>query len=315
MLFFSYTDYCRRKYGSRVQKLAVDAGFGCPNRDGNLGTGGCIFCRNEAFSPSYCREAGSIGKQIDAAMAFHHGRYRKEPLYFAYLQSYSNTYAPLDVLEQRYGEALSHPAISGLVIATRPDCVDDERLDFIASLSQRHHVMVEYGIESCHDATLERIGRGHSFATTVHAIEATARRGIACCGHLILGLPGESREMMVEEAETLSQLPLQGVKLHQLQIVRGTPLAAMWQRGEALPPPFALDEYVALLCDFLERLRPDMMVERFSSEIPPRYQAAPDRGWRHADGTRVRKEEIPMLVESELTRRGSQQGMLWKGRE
>lgn len=302
-----------------MQKLSIDAGFCCPNRDGTLNTGGCTFCNNDAFNPSYCQPEKSITQQLDEGIEFHEWRYRKAGRYLAYFQAYSNTYAPLEVLKDRYEEALRHEGVVGLVIGTRPDCVDEAKLDYIATLAQRHYVAVEYGIESCYDKTLARIHRGHDYACTVRAVEATARRGIHCGGHLILGLPGESREEMLAEAEMLSALPLESVKLHQLQILHGSLMAQEWAKGEATAengwlPPFGLEEYIGLVCDFVERLRPDMVVERFAGEVPPRFQAAPERSWRRDDGRLIRNEEIPQRVTAELEKRGTWQGCRWTGK-
>lgn len=295
MRYKTYSQYCREVFGRRMQKLTIDAGFSCPNRDGTLGCGGCTFCNNEAFSPAYCHEAKSITQQIDEGIAFHSHRHRGECGYLAYMQSFSNTYAPLSLLRERYEEALAHPAVQGLVIGTRPDCVDEEKLDYLAHLAKSHYVMVEYGIESCYDRTLQLVRRGHDFACTERAIEATAARGIACGGHLILGLPGESREDILAEADILSKLPLDSLKLHQLQILKGTAMEQVYREGRA-PKPFTLTEYVALVRDFLQRLRPDIVVERFVSEVPPRWQAAPERGWKHADGTPLKAEEVTKMI-------------------
>ena len=295
-----------------MQKLTVNAGFGCPNRDGTLGVHGCTFCNNEAFNPSYCQPAKSITQQINDGIHFHSHHHRQQVGYLAYLQAYSNTYAPMEQLRECYEEALAHPLVEGLVIATRPDCVDDDKLDYLATLAQRHYIMVEYGIESCYDRTLQRIRRGHDYACTVHAIEETARRGIPCGGHLILGLPGENREEMVAEAALLSQLPLTTLKLHQLQILLGSQMGEDYLREPAsVPPPFTLEEYVTLVCDFLERLRPDIILERIAASVPPRYQAAPERSWHHPDGTPVKGSELANMVESELTRRNTQQGIYY----
>ena len=309
MRYNSYASYFKSLFGGRAQKLSIDGGFSCPNRDGTKGTGGCTFCNNEAFNPSYCREAKSITEQIDEGIKFHRWRYRKSTCYLAYFQTYSNTYAPLEELKRRYEEALSHPMVSGIIIGTRPDCVDDEKLDYIALLKKRGFVGLEYGIESCYDRTLEAIGRGHYFATTRRAVEATAKRGIHCGGHFILGLPGESIEEMVASAETINTLQLNTVKFHQLQILKGTRLAEepLERRGHA----FELDEYISLVCDIVERLRPDIAIERFAGEVPPRYQAMPERAWKRPDGRLVRNEEIGAMIEAELTRRGSRQGCLF----
>lgn len=309
MLFRSYSVYCRAQFGMRAQKIPLDGGFGCPNRDGTLGREGCSFCNNRAFSPAYGQSAGSLSAQIEAGIRFCQGKYRGRCCYLAYLQSYSNTYAPLPMLRQRYEELLAHPQISGLVIATRPDCIDEEKLDYIASLAEKYYVAIEYGIESCSDAALRLVGRGHDYACSCRAIEQTARRGIRCGGHLILGLPGEDRSQMAASASLLSQLPLSALKLHQLQLLKGSAFELRWRQHPAsIPPPFSVDEYVVLVCDFLERLRPDIVIERLAAEVPPRYQADPARSWHHPDGAPVRHSELARMVESELARRGSCQG-------
>lgn len=325
MRYNSYSSYFKNHFGHRMQKLSIDAGFSCPNRaprpshgDPLPPPGGCIFCNNAAFTPSYCQPRKSITQQIDEGIEFHSKRYSKARGYLAYFQSYSNTFAPLPILRERYEEALSHPLIDGIVIATRPDCIDQAKLDYIASLAQDHYVSLEYGIESCYDATLLRINRGHHFATTQWAIRATAQRGIHCGGHLILGLPGDSPQAILHQADILSQLPLNSLKLHQLQILKGTVLEQQYLHPSPLtshPSPltlhqFSLPEYITLLCDFLERLRPDIVVERLAGEVPPRFQADPSHCWLRPDGRPLRYEEIPPLVNAELTRRNTRQGHL-----
>lgn len=306
----AYSAYFRELFGSRVQKLSVDGGFSCPNRDGRVGTGGCSFCTNEAFNPSYCRCVATITDQLDEGIAFHRHRYRSAPVYLAYFQAYSNTYAPLEMLRERYDEALRHEDVVGLVVGTRPDCVDDAVLDLLAGYAQNNYVAVEYGIESCYDRTLKAINRGHDFTCTQRAVRATAERGLPVGGHLILGLPGESRGDLLAEMEMINALPLTTVKFHQLQILRGTEMERQYQdedfRRSLLQ--FTLDEYISLVCDLLERLRPDMVVERLAGEVPPRYQACPERSFRRPDGRLLRNEEIPALVEAELTHRGTRQG-------
>lgn len=297
-----------------MQKLSIDAGFSCPNRDGRLTTGGCTFCNNEAFTPSYLREdkehnhmrvVKSITRQIEEGIEFHQWRYHQPLRYLAYFQAYSNTYAPLEILKQRYEEALRHPQVAGLVIGTRPDCVDEEKLDYLASLAREYYVAVEYGVESVYDTTLKTIHRGHDFACTEKAVRMTAERGLHCGGHFILGLPGETREMMLNSVQRINSMPLETVKFHQLQILKGS---LMEKDITNIPPSFALEDYIQLVCDIVERLRPDLIVERFAGEVPPRYQADPNRSWRRDDGRLLRNEEIPTLVERELERRESHQG-------
>ena len=303
-LYNTYSDHFRTLFGGRAQKLSIDAGFSCPNRDGTLGTGGCTFCANEAFTPSYLRTAKSITQQLDEGIAFHAWRYHEPAAYLAYFQAYSNTYAPLETLKQRYEEALAHPKVKGLIVGTRPDCVDEAKLDYLASLAQRAYVAVEYGIESVHDRTLLRIRRGHDMACTRRTLALTAERNLPCGGHFILGLPGESASDLMAYADAINQMPLTSVKFHQLQLLKGTPLAA----DPEAPKPFALEAYIALVCDLVERLRPDFIIERFAGEVPLRFQADPSRAWRRPDGRLIRNEQIPQLVNAELARRHTRQG-------
>ena len=281
MLFkpYSYTE----RYGMRLQRLTLDGGFTCPNRDGTLGTGGCSFCDNAAFHPSYT-QGKSIPEQIDAGIAFHTARGRKADGYLAYFQAFSNTYAPIDVLRERYEAALSHPAVRGLVIGTRPDCIDTKKLDYLSSIKERGKIVeVEYGIESVYDLTLQRINRGHDFACTRRAVMETASRGLATGGHIIIGLPGETREMLLQEAEILSGLPLDYLKFHQLQILKGTPMASEYKErpGDFLRP--GPQEYIDLLAEMITRLRPDIAIARIASSVPPSFTDAPWGLLRHEE--------------------------------
>lgn len=282
----------RQRYGVRLQRLTLDGGFTCPNRDGTLGTGGCTFCDNAAFHPAYTR-GKSIPEQIEAGIEFHRKRGRKADGYLAYFQPFSNTYAPLTVLKERYETALSHPLVKGLVIGTRPDCVDAEKLDYLASLKAEGKIVeVEYGIESVYDQTLQRVHRGHDFACTQEAIRATASRGIPVGGHIILGLPGETREMLLQEADILNTLPLTSLKFHQLQIIKGT---LMEEEYIAKPEEFlrlGADEYIDLLADILKRLRPDIAIDRIASSVPPAFTDAPWGLLKH--------EELMRRLESRL---------------
>ena len=293
MLFkpYSYTE----RYGMRLQRLTLDGGFTCPNRDGTLGTGGCTFCDNAAFHPSYTK-GKSIAEQIEAGIAFHTARGRKADGYLAYFQAFSNTYAPIGVLRERYEAALSHPAVRGLVIGTRPDCIDAEKLDYLSSMRESGKIVeVEYGIESVYDHTLRRINRGHDFACTRRAVMETASRGLTTGGHIILGLPGETREMLLQEAEILSGLPLDYLKFHQLQILKGTPMASEYKErpGDFLRP--GPQEYIDLLAEMITRLRPDIAIARIASSVPPSFTDAPWGLLRHDELVRrlaLRLEEI-----------------------
>lgn len=272
-----------------MQKLAVDAGFSCPNRDGRLSTGGCTFCNNDAFNTSYCDRRKSITRQLEDGKRFF-GRKQAGTKYLAYFQAFSNTYAPLPLLKAMYEEALAVDDVTGIVIGTRPDCVDKEKLDYIEQLSRRALVIMEYGLESCNDETLRRVNRGHDFACGKRAIEETHKRGIYTCAHLILGLPGEDKAEMLRQADVVSSLPIDILKLHQLQIVRGTTMAREYERHPF--HTFTLEEYVDLLADYLPRLRDDMVMERFVSETPPKLLMAPRWGVKPQEVTRLVIEKL-----------------------
>ena len=316
----SFVGYFKRKYGERLQKIVLDAGFTCPNRDGKVGRGGCTYCDNAAFHPAYSTAGKSLHQQMDEGIEFHKVRYRTTEHYLAYFQSFSNTYAPLQRLKQLYEEALAHPQVVGIVIGTRPDCVDEEKLDYLADLSQgkvmkgwsrsidgEEHtapiVIVEYGIESCYDVTLQRINRGHDFETARRAVEMTAGRGLDVGAHFILGLPGETREMMLEGCALINALPLRSVKFHQLQIVKGT---RMEQEYSDMPQDFVkfpLDGYIDFFSDMLERLRPDLYIERIAGEVPPRFVNETPWGL-------IRNVELLRLLDRRLEERGTWQGRL-----
>lgn len=303
--FNSYSSYFKRLMGSRVQKVAINGGFTCPNRDGKISTGGCSFCNNEAFTPSYCTPNKSITQQIDEGVEFHVRRYRTATKYLAYFQPFSNTYAELEHLRKCYDEALAHPQIAGVIVGTRPDCVDDEKLDYFEELSRTKYVALEYGIESTYDDTLRRINRGHDFAQARWAVEATAKRGIHVGAHFVLGFPGESEEMLLKQIDVINSLPLSTVKFHQLQIFANTPMAAEYDAAPESFPFWGLEEYIDMFIGFLEHLRPDIVVERFASEAPPRYHHG--RNWGL-----TRNESILNMFEKRLTELDTFQGKLYK---
>ncbi len=302
--FLAWSDVMRQRYGTRVQKLTVNAGLSCPNRDGTLGRGGCTFCNNQGFSPSYCTQDKPIRQQIDQGLSFVTRRYRRAKMFVAYFQAYSNTHAPLDHLERLYQEALSHPRISGLVIGTRPDCVDEEKLDYLAKLAKDHFIKIEYGIESCYDDSLRRINRGHDFAASRRAVEMTASRQLMCGAHMIFGLPGESRPMMLKQVEQINELPLDSIKFHQLQIVEGTAMAREYLSHPERFTLFELDEYVEFVVSFLERLRPGIAIDRLAGEVPPRLIVG--KRW-----DQVRAETVAEMIERRLREKGSWQGRLY----
>ena len=299
----SFVGYFKRKYGERLQKIVLDAGFTCPNRDGSVGRGGCTYCDNAAFHPSYSTSGKSLHQQMDEGIGFHKVRYRTTEHYLAYFQSFSNTYAPLERLKLLYEDALSHPDVVGIVIGTRPDCVDEEKLDYIASLAKDHVVIVEYGIESCHDQVLQRINRGHDFETARRAVHMTAERGIDVGAHFILGLPGETRQMMLDSCALINELPLRSAKFHQLQIVKGTRMEKEYAEHPDDFERFSLDDYLDFFTDMLERLRPDLYIERIAGEVPPRFVNETPWGL-------IRNAELLRLLDARLDARDTWQGRL-----
>jgi uncharacterized protein len=303
--FNTFSSYCIRTYGSRLQKLSIDAGFTCPNRDGTLGTTGCSYCSNDAFNPSYCLPEKSITQQIDEGIEFHKFRYRRATKYIAYFQPYSNTYKELSELKKIYDEALAHPMISGISVGTRPDCIDDEKLDYLQQLSEKYFISVEYGIESCDNKTLKAINRGHTFETAAEAIKKTAERKIFASAHLILGLPAETTEAMLDQANIISQLPINSIKLHQLQIIKGTLMAEEYKKNPLSFTLFSLDKYIDFIIDFLERLNPSIIIERLSGEVPPRFLEVSTWGL-------IRSDRVLQLIEQQMKERKTWQGRLYK---
>lgn len=292
MFYKDYSHWIREQFPFRVQKISVDAAFSCPNRDGRLSLGGCTFCDNKTFNPSYCDRGKSITQQLEEGKAFFAKKY-PEMKYLAYFQAYSNTYAPLEELKRKYEDALAVDDVVGLVIGTRPDCVSDEALDYLQQLNQRTFLIVEYGIESANDNTLRRINRGHTFDCSRQAIIKAHQRGIITCGHIILGLPGEDEEEMLHQASTISQLPLDILKLHQLQIIKGTPLAKEY---EAHPfHVFSAEEYVNLVIRYVSQLRNDLVLERFVSQSPPNMVIAPKWGLKNHEFTDLLNKRIREL--------------------
>ena len=306
--FNSYNSYFQREFGGRVQKISIDAGFSCPNRDGTISTGGCTFCRNDAFNPSYCRPEKSVRQQIEEGIEFHKRRYRRASSYLAYFQAFSNTYKPLDELERLYREALSVPGVIGLVIGTRPDCINEEILEMLKNISSPKGktclVLIELGVESVYDQTLLRVNRGHTFSTARHAIELVHSYGFHCGGHFILGLPGETRVMMLNAADIISELPLTTVKFHQLQIFKNTKMADEYLANPADFHLFTLEDYIEFIIDFIERLNPNIVIERFAGEVPPRYLVS--KPWLN-----LRYDQVLALIEKRLEERDTYQGRLF----
>ena len=301
--YYDYAAFLRQYFEGKVQKISVDAGFTCPNRDGQIGYGGCTFCNNQTFNPEYCRKEHDISRQLQEGIRFF-GRKYPTMRYLAYFQAYTNTYASLDTLTARYEEALSVPGVVGNIIGTRPDCMPPELLRYLARLAQHTFVTVEYGVESTLDRTLQRINRGHDFATAAQAIHRTAEAGIITGAHLILGLPGESRSDILSHALRLSQLPLHTIKLHQLQLIKGT---AMGQEYTSHPEHFDIPHihpYIDLAIDFTQRLRPDIAIERFASQSPASLLIAPRWG--------IKNYELTARIIRSMKQRNAWQGELWE---
>lgn len=294
-----FGDFLRERFPFKAQKIAINAGFTCPNRDGSKGRGGCTYCNNQTFNPGYCQTDKSVADQLAEGVRFFSRKY-PEMRYLAYFQAYTSTYGEQERLERLYEEALSYPGVVGLVIGTRPDCVPDRLLDYLARLSEQVLVLVEYGVESTLDRTLRRINRGHDFAEAEEAIRRTAARGIAVGAHLILGLPGESRDEILGHADRLSDLPLTTLKLHQLQLIRHTRMALEFERQPEDFHLFTVDEYIDLVIDFIERLDPAIALERFVSQSPKELLIAPDWG--------LKNYEFTARVNRRLAERDSWQG-------
>ena len=296
-----YGLWLKEQLGVKVQKISLNAGFTCPNRDGRVGTGGCTYCNNQTFNPDYCVTTKSITRQLEEGKHFFSRKY-PDMKYLAYFQAYTNTYDSLQNLKAKYEEALSVPDVIGLVIGTRPDCMPNDLLDYLADLNHRTFLIVEYGIESIHDATLSRINRGHTHAQTADAVTRTAACGIRTGAHLILGLPGESREAILAEAGILSALPLTTLKLHQLQLIKGTLMAQEFAEQPSDFHLFTPDEYIDLVIDFIERLRPDLILERFVSQSPSSLLALP--GWG------LKNHEFVDRLRARMQTRNAHQGRL-----
>ena len=289
--YSDYAHYLAELFPFKVQKISINAGFTCPNRDGSIGVGGCTYCNNQTFNPEYCKTDRSITQQLEEGKLFFSRKY-PQMKYLAYFQAYTNSYGKLDELIKKYEEALAVEDVVGIVIGTRPDCMPKELLYYLEGLNKRTFLCVEYGVESIYEDTLVRINRGHSYPTSVRAIQQTAERGIDVGTHLILGLPGESKEMMLHEADELSKLPIKTLKLHQLQLIRGTRMAHEYEQQPETFHLFSADEYVELIIDFIERLRPDIILDRFVSQSPKSLLIAPDWGLKNFEFTEKIKRRL-----------------------
>lgn len=296
--YYHFAHYLKKKYGTRIQKVTVDAGFTCPNRDGAVAKGGCVYCNNDSFNPSYNSSEKSIREQIDEGIEFLKRRYEQIDKFIVYFQPYSNTYAPLDKLKRLYEEALQHPEVIGLTIGTRPDCVDEAKIAYLQELAKDYDITIEYGLESFSDKTLVKINRGHHLQSYYDALELTQNRNIKICTHLIFDFPWETPESWIESAKKLSDSPLDFIKIHQLHVVKNTRLAKMYKDN-----PFDFhtpSEYINIIIQFLERLSPKIVVQRLFGEAPPETLIAPL--WN------LRNYELLKMLDDELEKQNSWQG-------
>ncbi len=297
------SDYLKEKFGCKVHKVSLDAGFTCPNRDGRLGSGGCVYCNNQGFSPNTRRPRIPISEQLELGMAFLRRRYKAKK-FISYFQAFTNTYAPVETLGPIYREALAHEDVVGLSVGTRPDCVEDAVVDLFADIGHEREVWIELGLQSAHDSTLLRINRKHDVAAFVDAVRRIKKYPhLKICGHIILGLPGETPDMMLDSADLLSDLGVHGVKIHLLHILKDTPLEAAYNRGEV--EIFQFPAYVSLVCDYLERLDPDIVIQRLTADGPADILIAPK--WA------LEKKRTIDKIEKELLKRDTRQGATREG--
>jgi radical SAM protein (TIGR01212 family) len=299
--FNSYKQFLYERFGSRIQKLTINAGFSCPNRDGKVGYGGCTYCLNDAFNPSYCDSQKTVLQQIEEGIQFHKNRYRRADGYLAYFQAFSNTYSPLVSLKEIYQPAIEHPLIKGILIGTRPDCIDDEKLDYFVELQKKLFVSIELGIESIHDETLLKINRGHDFTCTINALDLLKSKNIHTGAHFIFGLPGENIPLWFNDLKIINQLPLNSIKFHQLQIIKGTKMEEDYFQNKEQYHLFNMESYIDFIVSYTERLNPNFIIERFAGEVPPRYLAIDNWGI-------IRYDVVLQKIEKELERRKTWQG-------
>ena len=305
-LYNDLSAYLSECFPFKVQKISLNAGFTCPNRDGTVGYGGCTYCNNQTFNPAYCKTEKTVTEQLEEGKQFFARKY-PDMKFLAYFQAYTNTYAELEELKRKYEEALSVPDVVGIVIGTRPDCMPDTLLNYLEELNQRTFLLVEYGVESTDNDTLKRINRGHTFEVAEEAIRKTAARGIRVGAHIILGLPGEERSSLIKQAGLLSALPLTTLKLHQLQLIKGTRMAAEYYEHPEEFHLYSADEYIDLVIDYVEHLRPDMVLERFVSQSPKELLIAPDWG--------LKNHEFTDKVKKRMRERDAWQGKKYKEKE
>lgn len=303
-VFNSYSKYIKSVFSERVQKISIDAGFTCPNRDGNKARGGCTYCDNKTFNPFYCSPEKSVTQQLNEGIAFFEPKYKTQK-YLAYFQAYTNTYDDIDKLKKLYDEALLHPKVVGMVVSTRPDCINKEIIDLLNSYTKNKHIVLEIGIESTKNSTLERINRGHNFAETIKALELTKNTNLHIGGHLIIGLPTETKSDILNHAKEISKLNIHTLKLHQLQVIKSTAMAKDYENNPQDYQLYDVDTYIELMIEFLEILNPQIIIERFASESPREMIVAPK--WNG-----VKNYAITDKIRNTMIKRNTYQGKSYK---
>lgn len=301
----SYTERLKYKYGGRVQKISVNTNGTCPNKDGSKAIGGCTYCNNNSFVPSYTKKYNDIKNQIEEGIVFFKNRYKKAKIFVAYFQAYTNTYGDFKQIVKQYNEALSHPNINGLVVGTRPDCVDDYILDYFKEISKSYYFSLELGIESTYNDTLKFVNRGHSFEDSIEAIYRAKKKEIHVGGHIMLGLPYETKEMMLKQTDKINNLGLNTIKLHQLQIIKHTFMAQQYKSNSDMFNLFSSDEYIDFIINFMERLDPSISIERLVSESPPNVKIAPN--WDN----KLRAYDIQNMIIDKMKNENKYQGRLF----
>ncbi len=295
-----YSSFIKRKFSERIQKISLDTGFTCPNRDGTKGVGGCTYCNNNSFNPDYCIPDKSISQQLDEGIAIFSKKYKTQQ-YLAYFQAYTNTYADINLVKQLYNEALEHPKVIGLVIGTRPDCINEDLIEFLSDLSKTYYISLEFGVESTLERTLKMVNRCHTYKETVEAYELAKNKGLHLGAHMIIGLPGESKDDILNHAIELSKLPINTLKLHHLQVVKHTMMAKQFKENPVQFSLYSVDEYIDLICEFVSLLRPEIIIERFISQSPQHLLIAPK--WN------LKNFEIVAKIDKKLEEKN-----LWQGK-
>ena len=299
--YYDFAEFLSKHFPYKVQKISINAGFTCPNRDGSKGWGGCTYCNNQTFNPDYCKPMLSVAEQLEQGKQFFAKKY-PQMKYLAYFQAYTNTYGEMEYLKSLYEEALAVDDVVGLVIGTRPDCMPEELLEYLEGLSKKYFVLIEYGVETSHNDTLLTINRGHTWEDAVNAVNRTKEHGLLCGIHLIIGLPGESLNKILATADSVSELPIDTVKLHQLQLIKGTKMAHQVECGELEIQRWNADEYIDVCLAFLRRLSPRIAVERFVSQSPAELLISPKWGLKNYEFTNLLLNRIRITG----TRQGSE---------